>query len=378
MTPERDQQINAFLAEAGWGEATRAPLAEDASTRRYERITRGKERAVLMDAPPGAEEPACPPNADEATRRALGYNALARLAGPDPRPFVAVADFLAAQGLSAPRILHTDYEHGFLLIEDLGDDIYNRVINGGGDELPLYQVAIDAMVQLHQTPAPNTLALRGGSELPLLDYDAVALTEEAKLLTEWYLPIASGSTLDPAAEAKFINLWRAALDGLNHANEVVILRDYHADNLLWLPERMSLARVGMIDFQDGLRGHRAYDLVSLLEDARRDVDPALAARMLDRYVAGVKATTPDFDEDDFRLGYALLGLQRNTKILGIFARLWKRDGKPQYPSYMPRLWCYVEENLNHPAVTDLKYWYDTQIPKKWRGDHMAKLVEQEQ
>ena len=369
---DRETLIKAFLARAGWGDAVRAPLAGDASTRSYDRLQGPKVRAVLMNAPPGEEAPACPPDADEATRRALGYNALARLAGPDPRPFVAIAEFLNAHGFSAPEILEADCDNGLLLIEDLGDGVYNRAIAGGADEAPLYEAAIDALAALHELSAPNALPLRRGGTVPLLTYDDVALGEEVRLLTDWYLPACTGEPVDPVIEDEFFTLWRAALQKLPSPHEVLILRDYHADNLLWLPDREGIARVGLLDFQDGLRGHRAYDLVSLLEDARRDVAPALAETMLARYTAHALAANPDFNLEAFQLGYAVLGLQRNTKILGIFARLWKRDGKPQYPSYMPRIWDYVAGDLAHPALNDLKAWYDKHIPSKWRGDFLAR------
>ncbi len=378
MAPSaRENLMASFLATAGWGDAARGPLAGDASTRRYDRLNGPRGRAVLMDAPPGKEAPACPPDADEATRRALGYNALARLAGPDTRHFVALAEFLVAHGFSAPRILAADLENGFLLLEDLGDAIYNRVIADGGNELALYEAAIDALVALHEVDAPTAFSLSQGGTVPLLDYDAVALGEETRLLCQWYLPAACDAPSNEALEDEFLQLWRKTLGCLNDALEVVILRDYHADNLLWLPDREGLARVGMIDFQDGLRGHRAYDLVSLLEDARRDVAPELATQMVARYIAGAQATNPGFDVEAFTLGYALLGLQRNTKILGIFARLWKRDGKPQYASYMPRVWRYVEQNLSHPAVAELKIWYDQHIPEQWRSDFLARKAEGE-
>ena len=369
---DRERLIEAFLDHAGWGDATRAPLAVDASTRSYDRLKGPKGSAVLMNAPPGEEAPACPPDADEATRRALGYNALARLAGPDPRPFVAIAEFLSARGFSAPEILEADCDNGLLLIEDLGDNVYNRVIAGGTDEAPLYEAAIDAIAALHELPVPNTLPLSRGGTVPLLTYDNVALGEEVRLLTDWYLHACTGEPVDKSIEDEFFAHWRGTLQKITSPHEVLILRDYHADNLLWLPDRDGAARVGILDFQDGLRGHRAYDLVSLLEDARRDVRSDLSEKMLKRYAAHALAANPDFDLEAFQLGYAVLGLQRNTKILGIFARLWKRDGKPQYPSYMPRIWNYVANDLAHPALIDLKAWYDKHIPSKWRGDFLAR------
>jgi len=373
----REQLIEAFLARAGWGDAARSILAGDASTRSYDRLEGPKGVAVLMNAPPGAESAACPPDADEASRRALGYNALARLAGPDARPFVAIAEFLTSHGFSAPRILAADYENGLLLLEDLGDAVYNRVIAAGEDELPLYETAIDALAALHRVAPPGALPLSQGGSVPLLAYDDVALGEEVRLLTDWYLPACTGKPTPAALETEFLALWREALRQLTNADEVLILRDYHADNLIWLPERDGIARVGMLDFQDGLCGHRAYDLVSLLEDARRDVAPLLAEQMLARYASLAMEHDPAFDLEAFHRGYALLGLQRNTKILGIFARLWKRDGKPQYPSYMPRVWRYVEKDLAHPAVAPVKQWYDKHIPSEWRGDFLARKAAEE-
>lgn len=371
MTSARNAAIDAFLKDAGWGDAIRGPLAGDASTRRYERVTGARGIAVLMDAPPNAESAACPPNADEEARTALGYNALARLAGPNQRPFVAIADYLTAHGLSAPRVLAADFEQGLLLLEDLGDAIFNHEIARGLDELPLYEGAIDALLALHEETPPAALPLPGGETFPLLTYDDVAMRAEIALLTEWYLP-AAGAANTVAAENELMNIWQGLLAKLP-APDVLVLRDYHADNLLWLPDREGPARVGLLDFQDGLLGHAAYDLVSLLEDARRDVPPALAQAMLDRYIAGRKARG-NFDEEAFRFSYALLGLQRNTKILGIFARLWKRDGKPQYPSYIPRLWRYVEGDLAHADFAPFRAWFNTHIPPSWRGDHLQKLA----
>jgi len=369
---DREALIETFLSNAGWGDAKRSMLAGDASTRSYDRLSRGGESAVLMNAPPAEEEPACPPDASEAERRTLGYNALARLAGPDPRPFVAVAEFLTAKGLNAPAIFAADIKHGLILLEDLGDAIFNRIIAGDEDELPLYETAIDALAELHTNGAPTALPLSTGGNVPLLDYDHVALLEEVCLLTEWYVPACTGAPIVATVQAEFLSLWQEALSHITQATEVMILRDYHADNLIWLPDRKGVARAGIIDFQDALRGHRAYDLVSLLEDARRDVAPLLAEQMVDRYIDHALAEDKGFDIEAFRLAYALYGLQRNTKILGIFARLWKRDGKPQYPAYMPRVWAHVERNLTHPAAAPLKAWYNRHIPQKWRGDFLAR------
>ncbi len=370
MSSERDRQIDDFLAQAGWAGAIRKPLAVDASTRAYERVALGQKGAVLMDAPPAAEAPPCPPDADEATRRSLGYNALARLAGPDLRPFVAIADYLTSRGLSAPQIYAVDFANGLMLLEDLGDSIFNREFSAGQNAQPLYEAAIDTLLALHEETPPDQLPARDTAPVALLSYDDVAMREEIGLLVEWYLPAAGID--DTAAAQELQSIWGTLLGQLP-APDVLVLRDYHADNLLWLPKRAGAARVGLLDFQDGLRGHAAYDLVSLLEDARRDVPAPLADVMLDRYIAGAKANA-GFDEDRFRFAYGLLGLQRNTKILGIFARLWKRDGKPQYPKFIPRLWRYVDADLTHTEFATMRGWFDDTIPAKYRGDYLARLA----
>jgi len=325
---DRDAQAQAFLSRAGWGEAARRPLAGDASFRRYERLQQGGETAVLMDAPPPQE---------------------------DVRPFLRVADALAAAGYSAPRVLAEDAEHGFLLLEDLGDDLYARLIAGGIDETPLYEAAIDFLLDLHRRPPPAGLAA----------YDEARLIEELDLFLDWYLPALTGRETPPQRRQDFRSFWAAlapdvAAGDTGHPR-VLVLRDFHAENLIWLPGRKGPARLGLLDFQDAVAGHRAYDLVSLLEDARRDVPPKLAEAMLRRYIAG-----SGLDEAAFRRAYAVLGAQRNLRIVGIFTRLWKRDGKPHYQAFMPRMWRLVEHDLAHPALAGLRDWLDSVVPPDLR------------
>lgn len=363
----RADLMTAFIERAGWGGAEMHPLAGDASTRRYIRLARRGHTAMLMDQPRGAETAACPPDATDAERRNLGYNAMARLAGPDCRPFAAVSHYLRAQGLSAPEIFAQDFDSGFLLIEDLGDGRFADLILGGTVERPLYESAVDVLVKLHQSPAPKTLAVPGGPEVHLLAYDPVAMEAEVLLLTDWFFKAASGNEAPAEARAAFIAAWRAALARLPVDNAVMVLRDFHAENLMWLGDRQSVARAGLLDFQDALAGSPAYDLISLTEDARRDVSVDLAEAMTQRYIAARKALDVRFDEEAFRFAAALLAAQRNTKIVGIFARLWKRDGKPRYTQYLPRMWGYLARDLQHPALGDLKRWFDTHIPRAWRG-----------
>lgn len=316
----------AFLKAHGWGGAQILPLAGDASFRRYFRIVDGDRSAVLMDAPPEHE---------------------------DCRPFLAIADELARRGLSAPQALAVDLDQGLVLIEDYRDDRVNPLLARAPElERALYELAIDLLAELHRAPPPEGLA----------PYDEAVLRREVDLLTEYYAPSVE-QTVDAEAFARiWSDAWRDVL-AETAGDPVLVLRDYHADNLMWLPEREGVRSLGLLDFQDALAGHRAYDLVSLLQDARRDVDPALEQAMIDRYVAAAGIA----DAEGFRAAYELLGAQRNTKILGIFTRLWKRDGKPHYLAFQPRVWGYLERNLAHPSLAPLKDWFDAHLPPEKRA-----------
>lgn len=344
----------AFLKSAGWADAAATPLAGDASTRRYERLVKGGRPALLMIAPPGAETPACPREANAQERRALGYNAMARLAGPNLNAFTALSKMLREAGLSAPEVYAVDAGAGFALIEDLGDDLYARVA-GRVDEETLYAAAIDALAQLHGSGAEPP----SGEDYAMLDYDALALEAEALLLIEWCWPLKKGASAPDDLYKEYIGLWREVFKTLS-APHAPVLRDYHAENLLWLPERKGAARVGVIDFQDALFGHAAYDLVSLLEDARRDVSPELAGAMLQRY-AGY--TGAQFDSEGFERDYAILAAQRNAKILGIFARLAKRDNKPRYLDFLPRVEAHFRNDLRREAMAPLRAFMAKHFPE---------------
>lgn len=363
----RTNEIDAFLDSIGWSDAERRPLPGDASTRRYVRLVHGPNVAMLLDQPQGAETAACPSDADEELRLKLGYNAIARLAGPDTRQFAAIAAELNAIGLSAPKLLAADYAKGLLLTEDLGDARFADIIRDGANERPLYAAAVEALVRLHAHPAPTTLLQAKGVTAHLLPYDRLAMMAEIELLPEWFFPVASGAPCPPAARNSYRAAWAQVLTGLAKVPPVMTLRDYHAENLMWLPDRDSVARVGLLDFQDALAGSPAYDLISLLEDARRDVSPDLAAEMTAHYVALRRARDPGFDEAALRQDAAILAAQRNAKIIGIFARLWRRDGKPRYLGFLPRMWGYMQRDLAHPAMAELKRWFDAHVPQSWRG-----------
>jgi hypothetical protein len=363
LMSSRAAAMTAFLSEAGWGAAERRPLPGDASTRHYTRLHLGESTAMLMDQPQGTEAPAAAADATPEQRRALGYNALARLAGSDCARFVAAARYLRLCGVAAPEIYAADTAHGFLLLEDLGVDLYTDVLARGGGERALYEAAIDCLARLHAAPAPVSLA----PGKPLFTYDETAQLAEVDLLTEWFLPAALGRPAGASEVEEHRALWRQTLQALSGEPAVFVHRDYHAQNLIWRGNRSGLARVGVIDFQDALAGSRAYDLISLLEDARRDVAPELADAMTARYLEGSRNQGAAIDEERFAAHAAILAAQRNAKIIGIFARLAKRDSKPRYLAHLPRVWRYMERDLAHPALASLKAWYDRTIPAGLRG-----------
>jgi aminoglycoside/choline kinase family phosphotransferase len=360
---ERQIAMTEFLARSGWGDATVTPLPGDASTRRYARLVMGGRKAMLMDQPQAAEGATAPVGASEELRRALGYNAVARLAGADCARFAAAAGWLRAHGLTAPDVYAADHSQGFVILEDLGDALFAEVLADGGDERKLYEAAVEVLAKIHAHDAPASLS----SDKPLFDFDLTAMIAETDLLTEWFLPLALGreATLEESEEHR--RLWRAALAAIAGGRRVFVHRDYHAENLLWLPERDGLARVGLIDFQDAVAGSAAYDLISLVEDARRDVSPELAEAATRHYLTAMKNQGSPVDEPAFRHEMAVMAAQRNAKIVGIFARLYKRDGKARYLAFLPRVWGYLERDLSHPALAGLKTWYDRVIPKDKRA-----------
>lgn len=326
--PERDSKKRALLAAAGWGGAHIAPLAGDASARRYERLSNGPadSSAVLMDAPPSDTN--------------------------DTRRFTALTGHLRALGFSAPRVLASDHDSGFLVLEDLGDDLFARLVERRPALEPeIYGRAVDLLAELNSSNAPESLTL-DGKEVEIPPYDAAFLLFEAELFTEWWWPAAAGERPSGDMLSEYRALIGEACAPVAAARNALVLRDYHAENLLWLPDRPGLAAVGLLDYQDARRGHPAYDLVSLLEDARRDVPQDLAANMVARYAQS--AGMPPLARDAFEASYAVLGAQRNLKIIGIFARLWLRDGKPVYLPLIPRVWGHLLRDLAHPALSDLR------------------------
>lgn len=346
---DREIEIGTFLKEAGWGEARQQDFPGDASTRSYRRLYRGDDTAVLMNAPAQAEAPACPPEATPDERAALGYNALARLAGPNLAAFAGLTEELTARGFSAPHILSADLPGGLLLLEDLGDDLFARAIPAGADEGELYRHGVEALAAIYRSSFPGHLH-HHGSEWHILDYDSPALLAETELFLDWYVEKHLDRAVSSADRQSWRRVWLAVFPALETEATGLALRDYHAENLLWLPARTGPARAGLIDYQDALFVHPAYDLVSLLEDARRDVPPDLATEMKAHFLKAAHIS----DAGAFDAAYAVLGAQRNAKILGIFVRLAMRDGKPKYLDLLPRVARHFLTDISHPALSDVR------------------------
>lgn len=346
---EREQEISAFLEDAGWGAARQQAFPGDASTRSYRRLFRNEKTAVLMNAPAGAEAPACPVDASPEERAALGYNALARLAGPNLAAFAGITEALTERGFSAPRILAADLPAGLLLLEDLGDDLFAHAIPRGADEAELYAHGVDTLAAIYRSSFSAEMRAHGG-QWTVMEYDAPALLAETELLLDWFIGQHLGRSMDDRLRAQWAEVWTAAFKALDAHAPGLALRDYHAENLIWLPGREGPARTGLIDYQDALFVHPAYDLVSLLEDARRDVPADIQTVMKDRFFA---ASYLD-DREAFDAAYAVLGAQRNAKILGIFVRLAVRDGKPKYLDLLPRVARHFLTDISRPGLSEVR------------------------
>ena len=319
-----------FLASCGWEGAEILPLAGDASFRRYFRVIDGDRTAVLMDAPPPHE---------------------------DPRPFVAIAEWLIGRGLSAPEILARDLDKGLLLLRDFGSARLRETVDSDpARERELYELATDLLVDLHRHAPMEGLPVHGIDQW----------LAELRLFTEWYCP-AVGADVDVAG---YESAWREVLepvarDGLG---PVTVLRDFHAENIMLVDGRTGVAHLGLLDFQDALIGHPAYDLASVLEDARRDVPPSIERSMIDRYMAATGCGS------SFENAYWVLAAQRNTRILGVFTRLWKRDDKPHYRSFQPRMWGLLERDLQKPALAPVRKWFDSNVPEDRRREPWKKAA----
>ncbi len=328
----RDAMMQAFIRASGFAEHALEPIAGDASRRRYVRVITPSTSYIVMDAPPAFE-----PVAD----------------------YIAICSFLYDRGYSAPRIIASDSAAGFLLLEDLGDALFTKILS---EHLPqiseelLYGEAIDLLATWHT----STSMQKGAAAIELPTYSHSTLMREVELFADWYLPEVAAEKYSTLA-TEVLNIWRRILIKAPLADCYFVHRDFHASNLLWMPERKSLNRVGLLDFQDALWGDPTYDLASLLEDARRDVSPELAQKMLERYIDLTGQPKALLKER-----YAILAAQRNMKIIGIFHRLNQRDNKPAYLEFLPRVWAHLQNDLAHPTLSELRKWMDASIPVEWR------------
>ncbi|GLR91192.1 tRNA (adenosine(37)-N6)-threonylcarbamoyltransferase complex ATPase subunit type 1 TsaE [Bradyrhizobium iriomotense] len=347
----RLKALREFLETSGYMDATRRRMNGDASTRSYARLVRDDGIVILMNFPKRPD--------GAAIYNGKSYSAAVHLA-EDVRPFVAIDDGLRALGISAPAIHHSDLDHGFLITEDFGSE---GVIEGDPPR-PIaerYEAATDALATLHGRALPEILPLPGHDDYAIPVFDRDALLIEIGLMPEWYLPDRD-APLSEEKRAEFFAMWRALLERPLAAPKTWVLRDYHSPNLIWLADRTGIARVGVIDFQDTVLGPRSYDVVSLLQDARIDVPESLELTLLSRYIKVRRAGDAGFDPAGFAELYAIMSAQRNTRLLGTFARLDRRDGKPHYLRHQPRIWTYLQRSLAHPSLAHMRDWYLANVP----------------
>ena len=333
--------LRAFLERSGALQAARKRMAGDASTRSYARLISGGRSTILMNSPARADT--------QLIYGGKSYLAAVHLAD-DIVPFVAIGRGLHARDLSVPEIYQTDLDEGFLICEDLGSE---GVLTGSPPS-PIeerYHAAMDVLVALHKSPLPKQLAVEGRADYVVPSFDTDAMLIEVSLLLDWYLP-QHGVEATAAVRDEFVSLWRTLLDRALAVPATWAIRDFHSPNLIWLEGRGGMARVGVIDFQDTVLGPPAYDVVSLAQDARVDISEALEIALVSRYVRGRKGDDASFDPAAFAESYAMMSAQRNTRLLGVFSRLNRRDGKPQYLRHLPRIWGYLGRALAHPSLSE--------------------------
>ena len=325
---ERQERIDVFLELEGWGNARRNLLTNDASFRRYTRLKDKNRRAILMDAQSPEE---------------IG-------------PFLSIAHHLDRLGYSTPKIFAVDYKYGFILLEDFGDSTFTRLLATGEQERELYLLATDLLIDLHKQPAAEVIPQKQPS------YSLDLLLAEAALLTDWFVPAATGCLLSAEAIKEYQEHWRLLISLPVDIPDSLVLRDFHVDNLMRLDDRPGIAACGLLDFQDAVVGPVTYDLVSLIEDARRDVSPATANEVKERYLAAFS----DLDPNQLDLSMAVLGAQRHAKVIGIFTRLCVRDNKRIYLKHIPRVWRLLEAACDHPDLAIMQQWFNLYIPTELR------------
>lgn len=327
--------IDAFLARAGFADATRVPLAGDGSSRRYERLTRPGGGTAILVATPNPKS--------------------------DLESFMDIGGILAAHGFSVPRMLHVEIGEGLAIQEDFGDETFSRRLAAGDNPAEVYSLAVDVLIELHRS-LPGTAPELAGRPV----FDAATFLEQTMLFADVHIPLTLGRDLTGDERADFAEAWRAVVEPACDGPWSLILRDYFPDNLMHLP-RGGVQAAGLIDFQDARPGPVAYDLVSLLEDARRDVAPDLTAAMIERYLTAF----PGLDAAAFRRSYAVLGALRHTRIVGIFERLALNAGRRGYLAHLPRVWRLLDAKLTDPALAPVARWFDRCVPECARGSFVV-------
>jgi tRNA threonylcarbamoyl adenosine modification protein YjeE len=346
----RDAEIESFLTPA----PERHFLEGDASARRYEWLEGAEgSKPILMDMPTRPDGPV--------VKDGKPYSAIAHLAEGLPA-VVAINAELVARGYSAPRISRFDLRKGLAVIENLGTRVFGKMLLAGEDMTEPMLAAASVLAHMAAQSWPAEVPADSSTRHRLSPYDDEALLIEADLLPSWFFPYAMGRDAPSSLNESFAAAWAPLLPLIKPERPVWVLRDYHSPNLIWIPERQGLQRVGLIDTQDAVLGHPAYDLMSMTQDARVDIPPDLARKTVAHYLE-LRAAEKDFDRANLLAAYAVLGAQRATKILGIFARLSKRDGKHGYLRHMPRVSRALAENLQHPALAGLRRWYEQNLPQ---------------
>jgi hypothetical protein len=325
---ERNKLIKQFLARNNWENTKINLLAADASFRKYFRVIDGKKSVILMDANPRKE---------------------------NVEKFSFISKKLFLLGFSSPRIIASDFKKGLLLIEDFGDITYTKALRSGFDENKLYSLATDALIRLHKKTQ--------GKKIPQVShYNLAAFEAEHRLLVDWYYPAVKKKNISTSAKKKYLSIWRKLLAKYITLPNVLVLRDYHVDNLMSLSGRRGINSCGLLDFQDAVFGPQVYDLVSLLRDSRRNIRPTLVAKMKKRYLRSFS----NINEIEFEENFSVLSAQRNCKVLGIFVRLYMRDRKSEYIRHLPRVWRLLKQNLNHESLYPLKLWFEEYLPEPHR------------
>lgn len=357
---KRAVELYEFIAAIpAWREATPVYLQGDASTRSYARLIKQGSSAILMDAP---KQPDGPP-----LKNGKSYSQIAHLA-EDVGPFVAIGELLQSRGVAAPALIAADLDRGFLLLEDFGDLAFAAALAAGHDQTELYRAATDVLIALRKKPLDPDLPISGSTQSHRLPrFDRAALEIELSLILDWYWPEVKGAPAPDDVRRTFMQLWAPLLDRMLAEPPGLFLRDFHSPNLFWRPKQSGLARVGVIDYQDALAEPWAYDLVSLLQDARVTVPVNLERELFEHYCASVASFDPAFDRDAFAATYAVFGAQRNTRLVGLWVRLLRRDGKPNYLRHMPRTWDYLMRDLRHPALAAVAGWYAAHFPQDVRN-----------